>query len=87
MNCAQETTAEATRAYIIAFYVGNLLYCRKKKEIVFIKLFIYIIVTDMNNSSKLNIRQERLGYDDHIVVSFINTSSIPTCYYHSLVSL
>ncbi|XP_071150737.1 uncharacterized protein [Mytilus edulis] len=38
----------------------------------------------MNNSSKLNIRLERQGYDDHIVVSFINTSSIPTCYYHSM---
>ncbi|XP_076087897.1 uncharacterized protein LOC143058305 isoform X2 [Mytilus galloprovincialis] len=43
-----------------------------------------IAFSDMNNSSKLNIRLERQGYDDHIVVSFINTSSIPTCYYYSM---
>ncbi|XP_063412009.1 uncharacterized protein LOC134694858 [Mytilus trossulus] len=43
-----------------------------------------IAFSDMNNLSKLNIRLERQGYDDHIVVSFINTSSIPTCYYHSM---
>ncbi|XP_052079261.1 uncharacterized protein LOC127717591 [Mytilus californianus] len=41
-------------------------------------------LTYLNNSSKLQIRLERQGYDDQIVISFMNTSSTPSCYYQSL---
>ncbi|VDH91856.1 Hypothetical predicted protein [Mytilus galloprovincialis] len=38
----------------------------------------------MNNSSNLNIRLERQRNEDHIVISFVNTSSTPSCHYQSL---